>query len=286
MDLLGLLRDRVGYWLTGYTSLQELTVIEGEGGRGKSTWLRIVAGVMGQEYAGPSPRGLIAKDDGPVNNDYAIAGILGKRLLYQDEMERGTQLNEAVLKALTGQGTLKGRAPYAREHVEVTPQARCCLLTNHPIRFTGLGRDMQRRLTYIKPIYHQDPCPADLGRTERILTEEGNALAYHFTLQAHIWLRSTPEQQQRLPQAVNDARDALFLDNDVARQWVEENTEKGMDYQMISGEAYRHFRLWCEVNGFKPFGAVEFKRAMERLGLHHVKPHGQRFFRGRRLKED
>ena len=283
-SLAGLLRDRAGYWLTGHTSLQELVVLESEGGRGKSTWARIIAGVMGQEYAGPAPAGLITREEGYLNRDYAVAGIIGKRLLYQDEMERGTQLNEAVLKALTGEGTLKGRAAYAREHIEVKPGARCLLLTNHPVRFTGLGRDMQRRLTYVKPHYSGDPGLPDLGRTERILREEGNALAYHLTLQAHIWLKSTPEARQRLPKAVLEARDGLFYDNDTARQWLEERTEEGD--KMASAEALQSFRWWCDAAGLKPFGAVEFKRAMERLGLHYQIIEGRRFFRGRKLVGD
>lgn len=277
-DLVKLLCSRAGYWLTGYTSLQDLVVLEGEGGRGKSVWTNIIAEVMGPDYAGAAPRGLITKSEHSyANDDYAIADIRGRRLLVQSETDRNTQLNEELIKSLTGGDELRGRAAYAREHASYRPQAKCLLLTNYPLRLRSLGKDMERRLTVLRLTYKGDPPPTELDLFRRIVSEEGNQVAAILMHWAQRWLTGSAEHREWLPDRVLQARRDTMAESDTVRQWMDDRllrtrmSSSGEQRSIPAAAAVADYRRWAEDNGYRPMSAGSLKRELERLGVHQVR---------------
>ena len=283
-DWFAMLRDLAGYLMTGHTFLQRFYVIESEGGRGKSTWAQIIMRILGEDHAQIAPAGLITKEEGYLNRDYATADVHGKRVLFQDEMDRGTLLNEKLVKSVASGLPLKGRHPGGTPF-QFTSVAKLVLLTNHPVRFTSLGKDMERRLVLIRPSYSGEFPAPDLGRAERILGEEGNAIAYHLTLQAHCFLAASRDRQRYLPQCAIEAREDIFRENDRERRWLEERTEKCSGYLQVS-DAFCDYRSWCDGNGCKPLGQIAFTKELKRLGSDHFRCNGLTGFRGLALRDE
>jgi putative DNA primase/helicase len=83
--------------LTGDTSERVLFLCWGAGRNGKSTFLEVIADLLG-DYAYRAPTELfMAKRDNGIPND--VAQLPGRRFVHASETEEGRRLNEALIKA-------------------------------------------------------------------------------------------------------------------------------------------------------------------------------------------
>src|SRR5207244_1141749 len=70
--------------------------------------------------------------------------LVGKRLVYVDELDEGRQLDEARVKALTGSERSTGRGVYEGQQ-EWTNTAKVWLDLNHLPAFKGVDHGIERR---------------------------------------------------------------------------------------------------------------------------------------------
>ena len=91
-----------GYTLTADTGGQCVFVPWGPGGTGKSTFLSVMRGVMG-DYCKQADSEMFMVKRGDSGQPFEMAGMEGTRLLMAVETEQGKKLALAKLKKMTGQ---------------------------------------------------------------------------------------------------------------------------------------------------------------------------------------
>jgi putative DNA primase/helicase len=146
-ELIGFLRRYVGYTLTGSTREQCFLFLQGEGKNGKSTLIAIVQEMLG-DYARTVPKGtLLAKfKASSISND--LARLAGARMVSAIESNPNEQLDEALVKQITGGDRLAARFLYS-EFFEFTPELKLWYAANHPPRLRSTDDALWRRITLL-----------------------------------------------------------------------------------------------------------------------------------------
>lgn len=126
-EMIEYLHRALGYTLSGSVSEQALFIAHGVGANGKSVILNVVRMVLG-DYAQQGDRNLLirakANDTG-----HNVVQLKGARLAVILETDIGSQLDEVVVKQLTGNDAVTGRQLY-KNNITFVPTAKLWLATN------------------------------------------------------------------------------------------------------------------------------------------------------------
>jgi putative DNA primase/helicase len=145
-NLIGYLQRGAGYSLIGLLRDHVLFIPYGVGSNGKSTFLGTVANVLGEYAQGMAPETLMSKKYEGIPND--IARLKGTRFVSALETKRGRQLDESVVKKLTGGDTLTGRFLH-KEFFDFEPTHKLWLATNHKPVIKDTTGSIWRRVNLI-----------------------------------------------------------------------------------------------------------------------------------------
>lgn len=155
-----------GLCLTGDTSPQLVWFIYGDGGTGKSTFVRVISKMLGS-YATTVP--MTAFTAGKADDRGAdIAHIAGARLVTATETERGGSLAEGRIKELTGGEPVRARYLYGN-FATFIPQAKVIMLGNHAPALSDADASLKRRIRIIP--FNQTPTRPDPDLIERLEAE-------------------------------------------------------------------------------------------------------------------
>jgi putative DNA primase/helicase len=141
-ELVAYVKRAVGYSLTGDASEQAFFLLHGSGENGKSVFLTALRHVFGS-YAVNMPFSAFEQQArAPIPAD--VARLPGKRLATASETNEGVRLNEARIKALTGDKTITARHLY-KPLFDFEPVAKIWLAVNDLPRVKDTSRAFWRR---------------------------------------------------------------------------------------------------------------------------------------------
>lgn len=153
----------VGYSLTGSTSEQCAFFLFGTGRNGKSTFLEIVRGILGDYATNIQPQTIMVNPKSGNAPSSDIARLKGARLVTSVEPNEGMRLDEGLLKQLTGDDVVTARKMFSEEF-EFKPEFKLWMATNHKPLIRGTDTGIWRRIHLI-PFEVQIP----LDRVDRKL---------------------------------------------------------------------------------------------------------------------
>ena len=146
-ELIGFVKRAVGYALTGLTDEQVLFVLHGPGGNGKSSFVELLLSLVGTHGAITSfATFLVRQNPGSPRND--IAALHGARLVKAAESQDQAELDESVVKELTGSDSISARYLY-HEPFTFKPNFKLFLITNHRPSIRGTDDAIWRRIRLI-----------------------------------------------------------------------------------------------------------------------------------------
>lgn len=234
-------RRAVGYTLTGLTDEQKLFFLWGNGANGKSTFVDVVAHVLG-DYATQADGGLLT---GSNEHPTQLAGLRGARLVVADETGQGRRLAEQRVKAITGGKKIKARF-MRQDYFEFTPRFKLWITGNHKPEVAGTDHGIWRRLKLIP--------------FTRTLTDDLRVLGYD-----EILMREASGILNWALEGLRDWREAGGLgDADAVKQataeyraeedsiglWLSDVAELGVaDATVEAARLYESYRWWCAANG-------------------------------------
>jgi putative DNA primase/helicase len=138
----------VGYSLTGSTAEQCAYFLYGVGNNGKSTFLDVIANLLGGYSSNVQPETIMLKKWGGDSANSDIARLKGARFVTSEEPTEGVRLNEGLLKQLTGSSRVTCRFLYGDEF-EYTPEFKIWVATNHKPVIRGTDVGIWRRIKLI-----------------------------------------------------------------------------------------------------------------------------------------
>jgi P4 family phage/plasmid primase-like protien len=252
-DKVRYLQVLTGYCLAPTMQHQEFYFLYGVPQSGKSTFLNTLAALFGQYGTEVSTDALVLTEKGATSNetDKTLAAMKGKRfVLAGKEMEDGHRLNSALMKSLSGDANITGRAMYTG--FETFPNlARIFLFGNFMPSANFSDEALKRRLRVIKfnracPVAERDDC------LSQYLKETELPGILNWAIEGYrIWVASGKDLRGLTPAAVIADSESYFDELNTAKKFLalkvqkNDGTSKGIPVSELN-EAYRVF---CSQEG-------------------------------------
>jgi len=269
----------VGYSATGLTIEQVFFLLFGGGDNGKTTFLEIIGGIMGDYAKETDPETFMVKKHSGIPND--LAALRGARFVKSVETSGGRRMSEARIKQMTGGDTLTARFLHA-EWFEFKPEFKLWLATNHKPVIRDSTHSMWRRVRLI-PFEVQIPKEEQDKRLSEKLKAEYPGILNWIIEGALLWQHECLEP----PESIRDATQNYREEMDDLADFLTERciTEPGASG--TAGELYKAYTDWAESAGEKnPLTKKAFGLALGERGFRRERSGTKRFWRGIGLRND
>ncbi len=256
-ELIEFLRRLLGYCLTGDATGQVLFFLYGSGANGKSTFLNAVKALLGPDFAKQAAYETLTFKRGGRGATNDLARLRGARAVLTSEVEDGAQLDESLVKNLTGGEAITARFLYA-EHFEFIPEFKILMAGNHKPVIRGDDNGIWRRLQLVPFTETISEAERDPHLPEKLLAELPGIL--NWALQGcRDWWQHGLQPTTRMRAAIADYRS----DSDLLGQWVSECCVEESDKHIGAMEAYQSYRSWAMDNGLKQMTNAAFGRKLK-----------------------
>jgi P4 family phage/plasmid primase-like protien len=245
------LQRLAGYSLTGSTREQTLTFIWGPGGNGKSVFLNVLTGILGDYARIATMDTFVASHNDKHSTD--IAMLQGARLVTASETQSGKRWDEAKVKSMTGGEPITARF-MRQDNFTYLPQFKLVFVGNHKPEIRDVDAAMRRRI-------HLVPFVVTPARIDRELAaklrEEWPAILAWMIQGCLAW------QQDGLvpPEIVRATTEEYFRDEDAVGRWMEECTEVS-DHAELTADLFQSWKEWANRNGEYVGSTRRFSQAL------------------------
>ena len=256
----------VGYTLTGMSNQDVMFLVYGPPGSGKNTFVETIVEALGSEqYAGKLPSEILAaSQQNNTSNQYYMAELRGKRMIWVDELPESERLNENQIKTLTGSSNIQGRSP-GEKPFTFKAQGKLWVTTNHrPI----INDDaMWRRL---RPIpWSNVPESSDPDLKAYLSDPEGGLPAVlAWAVDGAIkYLGSSARDPLGWCTAVREASEIYRKNEDRIGMFLDEETIDNEEGGLSVKSLYRVYSAWSGERGEKALSQIGFQRKLADRGL-------------------
>jgi len=253
----------VGYSLTGATNEQSLIFHYGEGNNGKSTFITTLHKMLG-DYAFRASRGLLFRTKhGNERHPTSIASLRGKRFVSCSEIGEDQELDEELVKDLTGQDRINARKMRMDES-EFDPTHKLWLAGNNKPRVKGTDTGTWRRPQLLPWNHTVDKKDVDKKLGDKLLEEASGILNWAIAgcLEWQKHGLKPPKSVLDATKEYQDEQDKLgpFFKSEIA-------FTKSDDDTLTRSALLAHYKTWCEQAGEKfPVGPHKFTQRVRREG--------------------
>lgn len=259
-----------GYAMTGQTGEQCLVFNFGEGANWKSTFMEIVARVMG-DYAASINFESISGDQQKSGSQASpdIARLLGARLVRSSEPDRSSPFKESLIKSLTGGEPILTRHNYG-DFFEFSPTFKLVLAGNHKPEIGGVDHGIWRRIRFVLwPTKIPDDARRPFDDVIAELYAERAGILNWMIRGALEFL----EAGLRTPQAVLDSTASYREEMDPVGSFIEDCVtvtpppEEGEASAVKARDMYVSYTAWCWANGVRAWKEKSFATTMSQKGF-------------------
>lgn len=268
-----------GYSLTGDTTEQKLAFFFGSGRNGKGTWVEAVAFLAG-DYAGSIPIESFLDTGGKRRGDQAtpdIARLPGVRFLRVSEPEKGSALNEGLVKQVTGGDPVDARH-LNKGFFTFTPDFKMTISGNHKPRIKDTSDGIWRRMQLVPWAVQiaAEEVDRKLGET---LRGEASGILNRLLGGLLDWLENGLIE----PEAVRRATRAYRDDSDDLGRFLGAVCEVADDPAVRCGSKELHelYQAWAEAAGGATWHIKAFKNAMIDKGFEQLQSDGMKWLKVR-----
>ena len=280
-EIVGYLQRLVGYSASGVTRYHLLPFLHGSGANGKTVFMEVTTGVLG-DYATTAPQNFLMA--GGRNDESAIARLKGMRMVVASEVSQRAQFDETKVKLLTGGDKLTARFLYG-QYFTFVPSHTLWLMGNHQPRVEAGGDSFWRRLRLI-PFSRQ--VPADMrieGLADQILeAESAGVLRWIVDGAIDVFTNGLRE-----PGRVMAATAQYADEEDALARFVTDlcTTGRPTDYRADTKRTREVYERWCRAEGEQALTPQMFGRELRtRFGVQGGKSNGRRMYFGLGLRAD
>lgn len=249
-EAIACVRRFIGYACTGETGEQFYFIWLGNGQNGKSVLASVLMGIL-DTYA----RSCMASAFTVKRNDsstHELADLVGSRVVFSGEVPETAQLNEPVLKMLTGGDTFRYRQLYQKSR-EAKPTFKIVLPCNRLPRIYGLDNGIWRRCFIIRFDYRVSEAER-IENYEKVLLQEKEGILAWAVAAAKEWY----ENGLLFPAKFRDEVASFRNDSDPLARFLEEACEIGFGRKASFQDLYGRYLRWCESRHESPMSSNKF----------------------------
>ncbi|BBK30293.1 putative DNA primase/helicase [Stella humosa] len=253
-----------GYALTGTTGEQCAFLFLGEGANGKSTFVNLIRGVLG-DYAGTLPVETLLEDERGRSGSQAapeLSRLTGVRVVFAAEPEKKRRLSTSAIKSMAS-----GEPMLVRElnkpFFELDVQFKVIMSFNRRPQVPTEDEGMWRRLRLV-------PWPVIIPKDDRIpdlhlrlLREEAPGILNWMLDGLRVW----KETGLAAPEAVLAATDSYRQDQDPIGEFLGDVTMAMPSASVTAADLYRAYQRWCTRNAQEPLHMRTFGRTLGDRGI-------------------
>ncbi len=270
------LQRSIGYSLTGLVSEQVFWFLYGTGANGKSVFAGVLCALLGDYGMKVRAETLMRRMNDSIPEE--IAAMAGRRFALASELGEGQQLNESLIKDLTGGDRMRARYLH-HNSFEYEPQAKIWMFGNHKPLVTGSDLGIWRRPRLVPFAVSIPAVERDAALLDKLLAELDGILVW-----AVEGCRQWQAEGLNTPAAVNVATAEFRSESDLIGRFLAECT--AADDGMISAHAlYLVYRAWSENEGHKPMSNTALGRKLSERGLHKVRTAAGNHYTGLRMTQ-
>jgi putative DNA primase/helicase len=230
------LQQWAGYSLTGKTDEQVVVYIYGPGGNGKSVFVNVLSGIMGDYARTASMETFTASpfDRHPEE----LARLEGARMVSSTETDANRRWAESRIKQLTGGDKVTARF-MRQDSFEYVPQFKLTLVGNHAPAISNLDQAIRRRFIIVPFRYkpkHPDPT------LEEKLSAEWPGILRWAMEGALDWVANGLIR----PEAITAATSEYFDDQDLIAQWLDECCRVEPENDALAAKSTALFGSWSK----------------------------------------
>lgn len=264
-----------GLSLTGDIGEQKLAFFYGAGRNGKGTWVEAVAHLAG-DYAGSIPIESFLENGVKRRGDQAtpdIARLPGVRFLRVSEPEKGSALNEGLIKMVTGGDPVDARH-LNKGFFTFLPSFKMTISGNHKPKVKDTSDGIWRRMQLVPWTVTIPETEVDRDLVAK-LRGEASGILNRLLTGLLDWQQNgliVPEQVKQATRAYRDQSDDLG-------RFLSAICEVGDDPAIRVGarDLFDLFEAWGEASGGSKWTIKGFKGAMEDKGFQQKQSDGMKW---------
>lgn len=256
----------LAYSLTGEADRKALFILQGIPNSGKTQITEMAATLFGDYAVSVSPGTFTKRREHGPNPE--LHNMRGARFVYTSETSYEIQLDEELVKRVTGKDTMSTRTLYERPQQWV-PQCTVWIATNNLPRFGSDSDAMWKRVKTVRFVneFTDDGSSGHLAQPNigRTLAAEESAGLFNLLLKALRRYRAAGKLAE--PPELKESVAAHREETDPLLQWLSDIKESGQLTSEPGAEAdqailLRSYAHWCEDQGYTALGAQRFGNAM------------------------
>jgi putative DNA primase/helicase len=249
-----------GYCLTGDVSEQIFAFLYGGGSNGKSTFIKVLEGVLGS-YATKLPKAAyVTTRNGKV--DTALSHLEHVRVAVGDELNEREVLAEGTIKTLSGGDKLQARRLHKMEF-EFEPTHKFIMFGNHKPRINGTDLGIWRRLHLVPFVEEIEGHEKDRQLGEKLAAELPGILNWMID-----GCQSWQAEGLNPPAVMIEASQAYRGDEDVIQQFISECLDlEDPEARETRDLIYTSYSNWSKRDGATPKTKKNFFTAIREKGI-------------------
>lgn len=271
-----------GYMVTGEMDMRSIFIYLGKGSNGKSLYERLMWKALGEgALSKEGDKRILVKHNNKATHSEYLAALEDSRLVVVGETDEGEQLNEALIKKITGQDRINVERKGDKQK-EICPNSKILCLTNRKLHFDAAQQSLIDRFIYVpfKARFVDNPNPKNNEfQKDRHLESK---LSGEYFYQFMIWLSHGAHKYYKLrkqnkpvpfPKVVRDETKQYlndinsvktFIDNNYTKVEYNKDTKKKDIPKINLSDLYKEYKKFYdnEIQNGKPDDAQAFKQKL------------------------
>lgn len=262
----------MGYCLTKDVGQQKFLVLNGEGGTGKSTVIRLMEALTGSNNVSN-----ISLTD--LSQRFASFGLMGKLLNSCADLEIQALEDTSIIKKILGEDTLRAEQK-GKDAVSFKSYAKLVFSTNElPLVKSEKTDGFYRRLLVLT--MNKKP----LQKNPNLFNDLSNEIDYLLHLAVQALERMYKQRIITVSKASELAVLQLRADSDTTEAFLQEYCKEDVKGRIERTAIYNKYIAFCDDTERQSLTKNNFYKAMRVKGYLEIKSNGYRFFKGIKYKE-
>ncbi|GAB4574739.1 MAG: hypothetical protein Kow0077_22800 [Anaerolineae bacterium] len=268
----------IGYALYFRSDVKHLFILYGPANTAKSTFLRVIASVLGEDLAqAVGANVLMASAYENSERRLTIEQMQHKRLFYVSETRLDQSFDSTFVKNITGGDIIRGRG-HGRQYVDVKVGGPFLIATNEPPQINVLDQALVERLCILPFDHVFGPDERDASVEQAMRGEASGILNWAIAGAKRFYSDGFPVKAE-WPEAVQAATARVLKSADSIALFLEDCVVSRPGSRVNRTVLYRAYLQWMQDQGHSgQVSATLFYRRLDDLGYVSRKTNGERVY--------